>query len=118
MKKTCLILLAAVSLTTLASVPAMAQYGPPPGAQGWSVGDRIRWTEDRIARGRDDGSLDPREYTRVWDELSDIKHEDQRIKAYEGGHIDPGARAELLARLDRLNDRIHWLRAHNERRPW
>lgn len=122
MKKT--LLAAFAALTTAAFVaPAIAQpYGPPPPPYGrpggWDIAGRIHWIQDRILRGRDDGSLDRREFDRVQRELNSIRHEDENFRRFHGGHLDEGVRINLEARLDHLNDQIHWMREHGDRRPW
>ncbi len=121
MKKTLLAAAAALGLTTGFVAPAMAQpFGPPPFEHpgGWDIQRRIDWTEQKIIRGRDAGALDRREFDRVQGELNGIRREDHEIRRYHDGHLDDRARADLEARLDRVNDQIHWMRDHEERRPW
>lgn len=130
MKKTILAALTAAAAVTAVAVPAMAQpYGGPGGygehrqgmgerPGGWDIDQRIKWIGDRIRRGRDDGSLDRREAARVDRELRSIHHADMDFRMSHGGHLDDAMRADLSARLDRLNDQIHWLRETNDRRPW
>ena len=115
--------------------PALAQpYGGPPqtrGAQhydqghgygvqpgGWEINHRMRWLQDRINRGRANGSLDHVEFRRVQTELNRIRHDDDAARAANRGRMPPAVRADLEARLDRLSDQIHWLRNNAERRPW
>ena len=61
---------AIAGLTLLSAAPALAQYGPPrygpppaaaPAPRGWELDRRIDWLQQRIERGRADGSLDWRE---------------------------------------------------------
>lgn len=122
------------AVTTLAG-PVLAQpYGGPPqdrgsphydqghgyGVQpgGWEINRRMRWLQDRISRGRANGSLDRREFRRVEVELNRIRHDDEAARAANRGRMPPAVRADLEARLDRLSDQIHWLRTNAERRPW
>ena len=35
-----------------------------------------------------------------------------------GGVITPHDRDVLYGRLNQLNDKIHWMRANSDRRPW
>ncbi len=128
MKRT--VLLLAMGLTGLAAAPALAQpYGPPPPPPGYAppmdaprgqldLGRRIEWSQARIDHAMAAGALDHREYDRVQRELNGIRHEFDRVRAFEMGHVDEGHRADLAAKLDRLNDQIHWMRAWDEHRPW
>lgn len=124
MKKACLTLIAMLSAAAAISGPALAQpYGPPPPAAyghpgGWEIDRRIDWTQDRINRGRADGSLDRHEFRRVQGQLNGIRHDFERARYRSGGHLDDRAREFLGGRLDRLNDEIHWLKHNDERRPW
>ncbi len=128
MKKACLAVIAALAATTALTAPALAQpYGPPPpgpGFQGpdrpggWAIDRRIDWIQDRINRGRADGSLDRREFRRVQSQLNGVRHQFERARWRSGGRLNDRARDMLSARLDRLNDEIRWLRHNDERRPW
>ncbi len=122
MKKTSLIVLSALAAVTAVAGPVLAQpYGPPPGMErpgGWDLERRIHWTQDRIVRGRDDGSLDRREFDRVQGELDRIRHERDEAFRRDGGRLEPRVRDDLLARLDHVNDQIHWMRDAGEHRPW
>ena len=117
MKKTSLLVLTALSAAMAFAAPAMAQpYGGQGG--GLDVDHRIQWVQDRIIRGRDDRSLDRGEFDRVQGELNNIRREEEHIRFDHGGHLDERARVDLAARLDHLNDQIHWIHEHNEQRPW
>jgi hypothetical protein len=132
--------LAATAISTIAA-PALAQpYGPPPpppaphdwhpggpggpgfggpGAPGgWDIDRRIDWVQDRIARGRADGSLDRREAFRAQRALDGIRAEERRDRYHNGGRLNDGDRIGLQGRLDQLNDRLHWMRQNDVRRPW
>ena len=94
-------------------------YDHGPGAPGaWSLDRRIDWMQHRIDRGRRDGSLDRREAYRAQASLNDINRDMRRMQRRNGGMLDDRQRDMLSARLDRLNDQIHWLRQNDERRPW
>jgi hypothetical protein len=124
------ILLVGAALAALAGCADAPPYGPPPPPYGpppppraeapahWDIAQRIHWVQDRINHGRDDGSLDGNEYRRVQGELNSIKHEAADDRAANGGHLDGPTRANLENRLNQLNDQIHWLRTHDEARPW
>ncbi len=121
MKKTVLIALGALAAASAFAAPVLAQpYGRPgyDRGGGWDIERRMGWLRDRIVHARDDGSLDFREFDRVSRELSGIEREDHEFRRFHNGHLDDRVRFDLQNRLDRLNDQIHWLRAHNERRPW
>jgi hypothetical protein len=124
MKKTSLILLLGVaSAAALAGCADAQPYGPPPppgsyAPGGWDIGQRIHWIQDRIIRGRDDGSLDFREFRRVQGELNSIKNEDRADRYRNGGALDGPTRHNLEERLNHLNEQIHWIHEHNEARPW
>jgi hypothetical protein len=116
------------SLALVAAAPAIAQplpppppprpIGPPPAPSGWDIARRIDWLQDRIARGRADGSLDWREARRVQRELDHIRGEEARMRARHDGRLWDRDRLRLEARLDELSDHIRWLRHNDERRPW
>jgi hypothetical protein len=126
MKKTILLGLAA-SLTLMGGASALAQpYGPPPPHRydarpapgAWGIDQRLDWMQQRLDRGRADGSLDRREARRVQDEINHIRWQVRSVRDRQGGRLYDRQRDEFQARLDRLNDRIRWLRHNDERRPW
>lgn len=129
------ILAATLAATALVSAaPALAQpmgppsdygprsgYGPPhePGRPGgWDLDRRMGWMQERIDRGRADGSLDRREAYRVQRELGRIRADEGDMRMRHGGHLWDRDRMYLQQRLDRLNDHIRWMRHNDERRPW
>jgi len=118
--------MAASALMALAA-PSLAAAQPydhhgwdhGPGAPGgWDLDRRIDWMQQRIDRGRADGSLDRREADRVQHELDRIRHDDHEWRERNGGWLNDGQRQALQDRLDRLNDQMHWMRDNGERRPW
>jgi len=98
--------------------PPPPAYGPPPPAPGWELDRRIDWLQQRIDRGRADGSLDRREAHRVEGELVHIRGQEDMLRDRGGGRLSERDRSMLEARLDRLSDQIRWLRHNDERRPW
>ena len=118
----------AAGSVVLAAAPALAQpgpprapmYGPGPGAapHGWELDRRLDWMQQRIDRGRQDGSLDWREARRVQRELIHIRRDEDRLRGRNGGRLTDRDRYMLQDRLDRLSDKIRWLRHNDERRPW
>jgi hypothetical protein len=97
-------------------------YGPPRGAapapRGWELDRRLDWLQQRIDRGRADGSLDWRETRRVQRELVGIRRDEHMLRDRNGGRLTDRDRMMLQDRLDRLSDQIRWLRHNDERRPW
>jgi hypothetical protein len=90
-----------------------------PGQAGaWDINRRIEWLQHRIDRGRDDGSLDRQEAWRVQGRLDEIGRDARRMRRQNGGWLRGDQRDMLNARLDRLNDRIRWLRHNDDQRPW
>ena len=138
----------AASALTAAAAPALAQpYGGPPPAQNdwrdhnggppatqndwrdrdhgpqrpvdsYSLDQRMSWLQDRINRGKQDGSLDWREARRLQHGLDRIHHDVWRARRQMGGQLNDYDRQHLEARLDDLTNQIHWLRHNDERRPW
>jgi hypothetical protein len=119
-------LLAALAAAAIAA-PALAQpyggrpaYGPPgddrPG--GWNIDQRFQRARDRVARGRDDGSLSEGEFYRVERALNGLRAVERRDRYRNGGRLDDRTRAYLNERLDRLSDQIRWLRERDDHRPW
>jgi hypothetical protein len=90
--------------------------GPERG--GWDLDHRLDWLQTRISRGRDDGSLDRREAWRAQRTLDSIRNDERRMKWRHHGWLNDGDRMALQARLDQLNEQLHWLRHNDERRPW
>jgi uncharacterized protein YcfJ len=70
------------------------------------VDDRINRIEDRIQRGRRDGSLSRREANNAQNALNDIRREEQDRR--RDGRLGDRDMASLQARLDRLAAQIHY----------
>jgi hypothetical protein len=117
---------AAIMASMLAVAPAAAQpyqgYQNSQGYQnGWNSGDfwrgapsdtwqRIDYLQQRIDRGRQDGSLNPREAYRAQTELRRIRQDAARMR--RNGMLDPRYSANIQARLDDLSRNLRWAR-HN-----
>jgi hypothetical protein len=117
---------AAIMASMLAAAPAVAQpyqgYQSNQGYQnGWNSGDfwrgapsdtwqRIQYLQQRIDRGRQDGSLTPREAYRAQTELRRIRQDAARMR--RNGMLDPRYSANIQARLDGLSRSLRWAR-HN-----
>jgi hypothetical protein len=117
--------IAVASLAVLTAAPAaLAQpYGrPAPRAavdapNGWDIHRRLDWLQDRIDRGRSDGSLDRRESRRLEREIRRIRFDVTRMERRHGGHLWDRDRVMLEGRLDRLSQHIRWQRHDAEVRP-
>lgn len=116
MKKTMI----AVAGSLLLSGAAVAQM-PHPG--GWDSGafwrgapdsprERIAFLQDRIDRGRADGSLDRHEADRASRELNGVRQWIHRLHWEDDGRLTPDQRGRVQARLDQLSAQIRWAR-HN-----
>jgi hypothetical protein len=84
----------------------------------WSLQRREFWVEQRVSRALTEGSIDRVEAARVRDELTDIRYQDQRLRAGNGGRLPLHALASLQQRLDRLIESAPWLHETKDRRPW
>lgn len=84
----------------------------------WSLERREYWLEQRISHGLAEGSISPDEAQHVRHELADLRYQEVRLRAVNGGPLPDRDRAKLEARLDALSDEVHWLRDIGERRPW
>jgi hypothetical protein len=84
----------------------------------WTLKQREDWLRERIDRSRDDGSLAHSEYDRVRHELSDIRHDEDKMRDHHDGQLTDNETSRLEARLDNVASAIHWLRAENLDRPW
>ena len=120
-------ILAVATFASLTAVtPATAQPVPGyfvPAAGGWdrdafwrgapeSPYERIRFLQDRIDRGRADGSLNRREADRASRELNGIRNWARRMHFEDGGRLDPRQIGALQVRLDQLSQQIRWMK-HN-----
>lgn len=117
MKMTKLVLLAAVAAAITGPATAQPYRADHPAAVsfgGNGVDQNVHALQDRIDRGRADGSLDRREFMRVQNELNAIRSDERRMRAHNGGRLDDRGRDRLDARLQRLSAQIHWQR-HNDK---
>ena len=115
-----------MALALIGGTPALAQYsgpynGPNNGtsANGWDrdaywrgapadLNSRIDFTQRRIDRGVQDGTLTRREATNLNRELSMIRGDARR-------RMTPVRRDRLQARLDNLGSRVRWQRGDGDR---
>jgi len=99
------------------SIHWMRGHGPVAGGGGdWSLERRESWLQERIDRGRSDGSLSRREASRAQMGLNDIKA-DQAHMIRRSGRLRDSERAQLQDRLERLSSAIRWLRQNDENAP-
>jgi hypothetical protein len=111
---------AAIMASMLVVAPAAAQ--PYQNYQnGWNSGEfwrgapsdtwqRIEYLQQRIDRGRQDGSLTAREAYRAQTELRRIRQDAARMR--RNGILDPRYSTNIQARLDDLSRSLRWAR-HN-----
>ena len=110
---------AALGVLTLAvAVPALAQDWGRDRASGWDIDRREAWLDQRIERGREDGSLDKKEAHKVHDKVREIRELEGRMRGREGGSLIDRDRMVLEMKLDDVSRQIHWMRENNERAPW
>lgn len=133
--KRMLLALAVSAAAVTAVAPAVAQPygppGPPPAPAGmrdhdmggyragrdfWrgaptSSWERMQWMQQRIERGRADGSLNPREAKRAQRELDRTRRYIQDARR-RFGELRPQDRAYVDQRLDYVRNLIRWER-HN-----
>ena len=102
-----------VAATLISAAPALAQ-----GDGAWGLDRRESWIQSRIERGRADGSLDGREARSAELQLQRIREEQENLMIQDGGALSAPDRGMLEGRIDKLNDRLHWLRSNSETRPW
>lgn len=101
---------------------AHAQPAPPPPPPGaWDAGafwrgapesprERIQFLQDRINRGRSDGSLDPREADRAQHDLDGVRNWIRQAHWDDGGPLRPDQKAHIQRRLDDISRQIRWMR--------
>jgi hypothetical protein len=83
-------------------------------ASTWDLDTQINRIEDRIQRGRSDGSLSRKETRRAESALNDIRREEQYRS--RDGRLDDRDRATLQARLDTLSNQVRMDRMDSDRR--
>jgi hypothetical protein len=115
MKWTITAVAALLTVSGLNAQPAPYQSG------GWDAGafwkgapdsprDRIQFLQDRINRGRDDGSLDRHEADRAQGELDRVRGWLRQMHYDNGGPLGPDQRDRIQARLDLISSQIRWMR--------
>jgi hypothetical protein len=86
---------------------------PAPGV--WSLDQREAWLQERIDRGRANGSLDRREVFRAERGLQDIRRMQADLTARDGGMLNPPDRHYLEERIDQLRSTLNWMQ---DLPPW
>jgi hypothetical protein len=89
---------------------------PPPIAGDWTLERRESWIQERIDRGRGDGTLSRHEAFRAQAALNDIRATQGRMMRHAGGRLRDSDRFYLEGRLSRLRDSIR--SARDEVPPW
>ena len=84
----------------------------------WTLRQREDWLSDRLEKSRDDGSLDHHEYEPASMALSDLRHEETRMRDQAQGQLTDNQTADLEARLDDMAAKIHWAHVNSFTRPW
>jgi hypothetical protein len=95
-------------------------YQPAPYQQGvgdWPLERREAWLQERINRGRADGTLNRREGYRAQMALNDIKATQARMMRHSHGRLRDGDREMLNQRLSRLSDMVRGAR-RDDTPPW
>ena len=93
--------------------PSYGQQANYEGRSNWrdaprDVHERTAWLEQRIQRGRDDGTLSRREAYDAMRSLNSIRQQDRSMRRH--GQLRDRDEAIIQARLDDLNSRIRWAR--------
>jgi len=102
------------------SIRWMRGHGAGPGGPvvgDWSLERREGWLQERIDRGRADGSLSRREAYRAQTGLNNIKADHARMMRRSYGRLRESDRAILQDRLDRLSAAMRWARQNDETAP-
>jgi hypothetical protein len=100
---------------------AVAQPAPPPSTGDWNPDafwrgapegprERIEFLQDRINRGKQDGSLDPHEADRAQRELDGVRGWVRRSHYDNGGPLTAEQRDRIQGRLDAISRQIRWMR--------
>ncbi len=98
--------------------PVGGPMPPPPPVGGWSLAQRETWLQQRIERGRADGSLDRREAFRAQRSLNDIKTLQAQLTRRDHGRLNETDRLYIEQRLETLRNNLHWMRENRETAPW
>jgi len=84
----------------------------------YTLKQREDWLGDRLAKARDDGSVDHAEFDRVRQDIDQIRDDEHRMRDHHDGQLTDNETATLESRLDTVADQIHWLHENGFQRPW
>ncbi len=99
------------------SDPAMSPT--PVVAHGdWTLRQREEWLSDRLEKSRNDGSIDRGEADRAKRDLSDLRHEEDRLRDGAHGQLTDNQIADFEMRLDAMAAKIKWANAAAYSQPW
>jgi hypothetical protein len=77
------------------------------------IADRIEWLQQRINRGRSEGSLTRSEASRVQTRLDRIRRDTRTMMRRNGGRLTPQQRNTVQRQLDDLSRQIRWTKRNN-----
>ena len=106
---------AIAALTMVGTLPAAAQPGNWDRNAFWRDAptdpyQRIDFLQRRIQRGRDDGSLSPRQARRAQYQLNQIRRNADRMRHRHRGNFSPADYDYIQGQLDNLSQQIRWQR--------
>jgi hypothetical protein len=78
------------------------------------IGGREAWLDQRIRKGISEGTITRSEAAGAFDELRSIRRKEAELRR-DDGRLRGNKRDYIEARLDSLNDRIHWMRHNDDR---
>jgi hypothetical protein len=106
----------------MAPAPSMASQDMTPApavAHGdWTLKQREDWLSDKLDKSRGDGSLDKIQYDRAHRDMSDLRHEESRMRDAAHGELTDNQTADLEVRLDAMAAKIKWANANAYAQPW
>ena len=100
--------------------PPPGAYGPPPGGPGYAGGqdyyrgapqgirERLDYAQQRIDRAAAERRIDRRQADAAYADLSDIRRQDDRLRARDGGRLNGADRAYIQDRLNTLARNVRW----------
>jgi hypothetical protein len=100
--------------------PPPGAYGPPPppgyGPQGagfWrdappGIHERIDYLYRRIGDAQASGRLDRRDARRLYDQLTEIRNQEEHLRYRDGGQLYPQDREYLQGRLNDVSRQVRW----------
>jgi hypothetical protein len=111
-----------LSLSPWSTASAQTEMTPAPTAAvahgDWTLRQREDWLNDRLEKSRNDGTLERGESDRARRDMSDLRHEEDRLRASAHGQLTDNQTADLEARLDTMAAKIKWANAAAYAQPW